>query len=153
MAAGAWAGTHSDALTFEGFTSGVGAMLMGRRTFDVVSAMEGPWPYRDMPIIVATTRPLTDAPTTVAPHSDDIAVLLRRAQELAGVKDVYVDGGDLVRQALAAGILDELIVTVVPVALGSGIGLFAGLDHPHLMTVRNVAKDEQGLVQMTLTAA
>ncbi|MEX0913426.1 MAG: dihydrofolate reductase family protein, partial [Demequina sp.] len=115
------------------------------------SGMDGPWPYGDIPIIVATTRPLPDPPCAVVSHSGEIASLLGKAQQLAGAKDVYVDGGDMVRQALAANLVDELIITVVPTALGQGISLFAGLDAEHPMTVHRVAKYADGLVQLHLT--
>lgn len=151
MASEAWDGAPSSAVTFEDFTSTVGCMLMGRRTYDVVSAMDGPWPYGEMPIIVATTRPSLSAHVTVQSASGDIVELLDKARDRADGRDVYVDGGEMVRQAIEAGLLDELIVTIVPIALGAGVSLFAGLPSPHLMTITNVAKYDQGLVQISLT--
>ncbi len=74
------------------------ALLMGRRTFDVVDGF-GAWPYDDKPVFVATSRPLQcDEPTVRA----------------------------LIRSFLDAGLVDEVTVTVIPVILGEGIPLFAG---------------------------
>ena len=116
----------TDALEFDGFMAQVGSMLMGRRTHDVVAAM-GVWPYGDMPVLVATTRPLQPAAPTAHSVRGDIGALIAQAKEAAGDKDVYLDGGNLIRQALDAGLVDELCITFVPILLGDGIRLFDGL--------------------------
>lgn len=106
-----------------------GAMLMGRRTFDVVQSM-GAWPYGDTPVLVATTRELTGGPPSARAARGEIAALCRTAQELAGQRDVYLDGGTLISAALDAGCVDRLILTVVPVLLGKGVPLYAGAERP-----------------------
>ena len=116
----------SGALTFEGFMGQVGAMLMGRRTHDVVAGM-GMWPYGETPVLVPTHRPLEPASPTVQAVSGDLPALVAQAQALAGERDVYLDGGQLTRDALDAGLVDELTLTLVPVLLGGGVSLFGGL--------------------------
>ncbi|RLB50856.1 MAG: hypothetical protein DRJ42_18055 [Deltaproteobacteria bacterium] len=101
-------------------------MLMGRRTFDVVMGFGGEWPYGSTPVLVATTRPLPDAPTTVSTCHGDIGQMCEEARQVAGDKNVYLDGGNVVSQALDAGAVDELILTVVPVFLGQGVPLYSG---------------------------
>ncbi|KAI9021859.1 bifunctional deaminase-reductase domain-containing protein [Hyaloraphidium curvatum] len=116
-------------LGFEAFMAQVGAMVMGRRTYDVVATMDGaPWPYGDIPVLVATHRPLEGARPTVRAVEGDIAGILDRAIALAGDKDVYVDGGETLRAALDGGRVDEVVLSVVPVLLGKGRPLFAGLE-------------------------
>lgn len=118
-----------DALGFEDFIGQVGAMLMGRATYDVVTAM-GAWPYGDLPVLVATTRPLEPISSTVSAVAGSIGELIARARLVAGDRDIYLDGGRLVRTALDAGLVDELCLTIVPVVLGPGaIRLFDGLTH------------------------
>jgi dihydrofolate reductase len=118
---------HDDAvLTFEGFLGQVGAMLMGRNTHDVVKGF-GVWPYGDMPVLVPTHRPMDPAADTVTAVSGDIGDLLARAQAAAGDRDVYLDGGAVIHQALNAGLVDEMCVTLVPTLLGGGVRLFDGL--------------------------
>jgi dihydrofolate reductase len=103
--------------TFTPFLAGVGVLLMGRRTFDVVSGFGGEWPYGNTPVLVLTRWAIESA--------------VSRAVEAAGDRDVYIDGGELVRQALDANLVDELVVTVVPRILGHGTPLFAGAAQPH----------------------
>ncbi|WP_144276184.1 dihydrofolate reductase family protein [Demequina sp. NBRC 110053] len=153
MAGGAWASAPSDALDFDGFMADVGAMLMGRGTYDVVRAMGGSWPYGDTPILVATGRPLTDAPPTVTVASAPIANLIEEARTLAEGKDVYVDGGSIIRQALDADLIDEMTVTLHPTVLGAGHALFAGAEHRRHITVTDVRRYGDGMVQLTLVPA
>jgi len=117
----------SGALEFADFMSQVGALLMGRRTHDVVAGL-GVWSYGDTPVLVATHRALEPAAPTVRAVSGDIGSLIAQARDAAGDRDVYLDGGDLIRQALDAGLVDELCITFVPILLGGGgIRLFDGL--------------------------
>lgn len=153
MATGPWADAAPDALGFEEFTADVGAMLMGRRTFDVVHGMDLAWPYGDLPILVATGRPLTHAPATVTPASAPIANLVAEALALADGKDVYVDGGSVIRQALDAGLVDQMVVTLHPTILGAGHPLFAGAEQRHHITVTDVRRYGDGMVQLTLEPA
>ncbi len=121
------AGEPSEALGFEAFMEQVGAMLMGRRTHDVIAGMRV-WAYGDTPVLVATHRDLEPAADSVRPVTGGIESLIDQAKELAGEKDVYLDGGNLIRQGLDAGLVDELCITYVPVLLGGeGIRLFDDL--------------------------
>jgi dihydrofolate reductase len=117
----------TEALEFGEFMAQVGVMLMGRVTHDTVAAM-GEWPYGEMPVLVATRRPLQPGAPSVRAVQGDIAELLAEACQTAGDKDVYLDGGALVRQALAANLVDELVLTWVPIVLGDGVSLFKGLE-------------------------
>ncbi len=136
-------------LEFADFLEQVGAMLMGRRTFDVVRGMGGPWPYGDLPVLVTTRRPLDDAPVTAIPIEGDIRRLCTAAQELAGERDVYLDGGALITQALDAGLVDELILTVIPVLLGRGISLYQGAER-HGFDLQRLGR-YGGMAQIALT--
>lgn len=124
----------TDALVFEAFLAQVGALLMGRRTYDVLAGLGVAWPYGDRPVLVATRRPLVAVAPSVRAVRGDIAAMVASARSEAGALDVYLDGGDLVRQALAAGLLDELVLTMLPLALGAGVSLWDGLAGPRRLT-------------------
>lgn len=115
-----------EALSFERFIADVGVLLMGRRTYDVVERFDQ-WFYGDLPVLVATHRPLSPRVPTVRAVSGDLDALLAQAGEVAGAKDIYIDGGALIREATLAGRVDEFVITWIPVLLGRGIPLFAGL--------------------------
>ena len=117
--------------TFTPFFEQIGALLMGRRTYDVVMGFDVPWPYGETPVLVATTRPLPDTNPTVRPVTGDVADMVAEAKRVADGKDVYLDGGELIRSALEAGVVDEMIVTMIPVVLGAGRALFAGVGNRH----------------------
>ncbi|QWP75153.1 dihydrofolate reductase family protein [Lysobacter sp. K5869] len=105
---------------------GAGAVVLGRRTFEV-----GIGEWRDtpfpLPSFVVTRAPRERLPMRSASFefvSDGALAALRRAQEAAEERDVLVMGGELSRSLLAAGAVDELNLHLVPVALGAGVRLF-----------------------------
>jgi dihydrofolate reductase len=119
----------------------VGAEIMGRGKFG--PATRGPWgddPWRGWwgedppfhkPVFVLTTHPrepLVLADTTFTFVTDGIASALDQARAAAGDKDVFIGGGaDVINQYLAAGLVDELELHVVPIVLGGGARLFEGV--------------------------
>lgn len=143
-------GGESDpgALTFEGFFSDVGAVLLGRGTFDVVRNMEW-WGYADRPVLVATHRELGgDVRDTVRAVSGSVHEIVALAKEAADGRDVYIDGGDLIRQAADADLLDDITITIAPIALGAGHPLFAGLRKRYPLEVVGHHTFEGGMVQI-----
>jgi dihydrofolate reductase len=124
-----------------GTMANVGAVIMGRGMFG--PAARGPWddqpwegwwgdePPFHKPVFVVThhpREPLILGNTTFTFVSDGIDAALTRAREAAGDLDVAIGGGaDVVNQVLAAGLVDELELHVVPLILGGGARLFAGV--------------------------
>jgi dihydrofolate reductase len=123
-------------------------MLMGRRTYEVVDGFEGPWPYGETPLLVATRRELSSDRPQVRAVAGAIGVLIEQAREAAGKADVYLDGGELIRQALTAGLVDEVTITVVPEILGAGIPLFSGLSGRHSLRLIRTREVGGGLVEL-----
>jgi dihydrofolate reductase len=140
-------------LGFETFMRDVGAMLMGRATYDVVTKLGPTWFYGEVPVLVPTHRPLEPVVPTVRAAQGTIDRLIDEALALASGKDVYVDGGTLVRAALEAGRVDELVVTVVPIVLGAGKPLFAGLSRRVALEVISHRDYGRGMIQLTLRPA
>jgi dihydrofolate reductase len=101
----------------------VDALVMGRTSYETVAAFE-PWPYEGKRTLVLTHRSL--APRVgVEMRSGALADILD-ALGAEGAAHVYLDGGDVVRQALAADLVDRLTLSWVPVVLGKGVRLFDG---------------------------
>jgi len=118
----------SDDFGFAAFYAQVGAMLMGRRTNDAVVGFGAEmWMYAERPVLVATRRPLDPIRDTVRAVSGSIEELIAKAKEAAADRDVCIDGGDLIRQALDAALIHEPTITIIPVVLGAGAPLFAGV--------------------------
>lgn len=133
------------------FIGGIGCLLMGRATYDAVAAMDVEWPHRERDTIVATRRPLTGAPPRVEPARGTIEELVAMAKQRAAPKDVYIDGGDLIRQGLDRGLIDELAVTVCPTILGAGSPLFAGAKRRLALQLQAQRELSGGVVQLTYT--
>lgn len=114
---------------FEAAIEAVGAIVMGRRMFD---HGEGPWgdePPFHKPVFVLTHRPrealVKAGGTTFTFVEEGIESAVAQAREAAGEKDVAIaGGGEAIRQAIEAGLLDELEIHLVPVLLGGGVRLF-----------------------------
>lgn len=139
---------------FNAFMDEVGALLMGRRTFEVIMGMDSAWwPYGDRPILVATHRELpASAPATVRAVSGSISEVVAAAREAAGERDVYIDGGALIRQALDAELIDEMVITIIPSILGAGIPLFAGAQQRHALELIEHTAYEGGLIALRYSA-
>jgi dihydrofolate reductase len=137
-------------LEFEDFLGQIGALLMGRRTYQVLLDYDA-WHYGDRPVLVATHHRLPPAPQggTAWAVQGPIEQLVTEAKAAAAGKDVYLDGGDLVRQGLDAGLVDELCLTFLPVILGRGIRLWEGLQHRNDLRFEPPTTHGQGMVQVT----
>jgi len=108
-----------------GLTSGLGAVLTGRRTFDVAQGWGGKHAWG--PAFVLTHQVPAGWPrsgSTVHFVTDGIANAVSRAKAAAAGKSVGVHGADTIQQLLNAGLLDELSIDVAAVLLGSGVRLF-----------------------------
>ena len=109
------------------FFASVDALVMGRGTFDVVQGFAGDWPYGDKPIYVWTSHPDDIAPKDGA----DVRALSGSLDDVVarlvadGIGHVYVDGGKVIRQFLAAGLIDRMTISTPPILIGEGIPLFS----------------------------
>jgi len=113
--------------------SSEGAVIIGRRMFDVGEEPWGENPPFHLPVFVLTHEPkdtvVKEGGTTFTFVSDGIDSALRQARAAAGDRDVAVGGGaNTMQQYLKAGLLDELQIHVIPVVLGSGIRFFEETD-------------------------
>jgi dihydrofolate reductase len=108
----------------------IGCHIMGRDLYDMTNGWEG-HPGNEAPIVVVTHQAPDQHPDGVPFHFvSDVEAAVAQARELAGDLDVAIAGGTVARQALDAGLLDVIAVSLVPVVLGAGIPWFAGSQGP-----------------------
>eukprot|EP00168_Porphyra_purpurea_P013962 TRINITY_DN3940_c0_g1_i1.p1 TRINITY_DN3940_c0_g1~~TRINITY_DN3940_c0_g1_i1.p1 ORF type:complete len:297 (-),score=28.85 TRINITY_DN3940_c0_g1_i1:204-1094(-) len=117
-----------DDLGYAEHMTSIDALVMGRTTYDVVTGFDGGWPYKDLRVVVLTSRPLVIPAflaATVSVAAGLPAVVLADLAA-AGVRRVWVDGGRTIGRFLAAGLVSRLTLTTVPVMLGAGVPLLGG---------------------------
>lgn len=106
----------------------VGAVVAGRWTYEAADRWGGANPW-GLPLFIVTHRPEEQPEGGAFRFVGSLEEAIARAREAAGERDVQVMGGaDLIRQALASGVVDELTIIVAPVVLGGGKRLFEGFD-------------------------
>jgi len=141
-----------DSEVVEEAVAGVGAYIMGRKMF---GGGEGPWdhswtgwwgddPPFHLPVFVLTHHAREPLPmgggTSFTFVTDGVEAALDQARAAAGDRDVAIAGGAAtVQQFMAAGLLDELYLHIVPVILGSGERLLENVGDPSLEPVKVVA--------------
>ena len=121
--------TPQSAAYWTAWTAHLGALVVGRRLFDLTDGWGGRHPL-DVPVVVVTSHPPVDWPHA-GPSTDfvgDVTAAVTRAQELAGNATVGVAAGTIASQCLGLGLLDEVAVDLVPVVLGAGRPYFTGSD-------------------------
>jgi dihydrofolate reductase len=132
---------------YEEFMATVDALVIGRTTFETVLRL-ATWPYRRNPVVVLSTRSLAPAPVgaVVERMSGTPASIVSRLSA-RGIRHVYVDGGVTIQRFLQAGLIQRLIITRVPVLIGTGLPLFGPLRHD--IALKHVATRQyaSGLVQ------
>jgi dihydrofolate reductase len=114
---------------FDAFASRCGAVIAGRRTYDVSGAWSGTGPLPGVPLFMLTHHEPDQPPSGDPPYTyvtDGIERAVERARAVAGPRDVSLMGSAPVQEALRAGLLDEVHLHLIPVLLSRGVRL---LDH------------------------
>jgi dihydrofolate reductase len=107
---------------------------MGRHLFDLVNGWEGQPPAGDHVVVVShRARPEGWHPEASYHFVDGVTAAVDTARGLAGERTVAVNAGDVGGQILAAGLVDEVAMDVVPVVFGSGRRYFGSIDGQHLL--------------------
>jgi dihydrofolate reductase len=127
--------TEADSHVASELFSSAGAVVTGRRTFDVGIDRWGDDGAFGMPVFVLTHRDtprLKKGPTTFTFVTDGIASSFEQAKSAARGKNIWLMGAaDVAQQYLKAGLVDELLIHLAPVVLGAGKRFFeSGLDQP-----------------------
>jgi dihydrofolate reductase len=134
-----------------GAFSSIGAIVTGRRTFDITNGWGGRHPL-DVPIVVLT-HTVPDGwdyeGSSFTFVTDGVESAVEKAREVAGEKDVAVGAASLVQQCLKAGLLDEVHVDIVPVLLGGGVRMFDNLGPEHIELERTQIIEAPDVTHMT----
>jgi dihydrofolate reductase len=138
----------ADKEVFDELRSETGAMISGRRLYDITHGWNGSTPFGGIPVFIVTHAAPATVPvgaTSFTFITGGITSAVARAKQAAGGKSVYVIGGASIdQQLLDAGLVDELRIDVIPILLGSGIPLFGKLRSApaELEQIRVTASDE-----------
>jgi dihydrofolate reductase len=127
---------------FEELVDSGGAVVTGRRTYDIAGGWAGNGPVPGLPVFVVTHTVPQHVPSGESKYTfvtDGVASAVEQAKAAAGGKNVSLMGSAVPQQCLQAGLLDEIQIHLVPVLLGAGVRLFDHLGGPvDLETVRVV---------------
>jgi dihydrofolate reductase len=138
---------------YDEFMATVDALVIGRKTFETALAF-ATWPYGEKPVIVLSTRPLAPAPRGAVVErmsgapADIVSQLAAR-----GIGHAYVDGGITIQRFLEAGLIQRLVITRVPVLIGTGIPLFGALERDIVLRHVGTRQYASGLVQSEYSVA
>ncbi|MEV6555830.1 dihydrofolate reductase family protein [Nocardia sp. NPDC051756] len=127
----------------------IGTIIMGRNLFDLVNGWEGRPPAGEH-VVVVSHRPKPEGwhPEASYHFVDDVTAAVAKAQELAGERTVAVNAGEVGGQILAAGLVDEVAMDIVPVIFGSGKRYFGGIDGQHLLEDPHVVIQGEGVLHL-----
>lgn len=142
-----WLDPYVEAHGYDEFMATVDAIVIGRRTFDVVLGFGG-WFYTKPVFVLSTTLKSLSLPKgavceLMAAEPQAVVSELERR----GFQHIYVDGGVVIQGFLRAGLIDDIILTRIPILLGGGIPLFGAL--PARVQLKHVATRSypSGMVQ------
>lgn len=115
-------------LGFGEFIDGIDAIVMGRKTFETVCGFGGDWPYPRPTFVLSST--LESVPEPLAGQveliSGQLSTVVGSLNE-RGFKELYIDGGRTIQGFLREDLIDELILSRIPILLGGGVPLFRDL--------------------------
>ena len=117
--------TEQEDYGFNDFINGIDAIIMGRNTYEKGLTFPD-WPYTNHNVIVLS-RTLQTTQHGVKLCNNDLPLLLQQLH-LENIKHVYIDGGITLSQCLKHHLLDHMVISIVPIMLGSGIPLLKNIN-------------------------
>lgn len=133
---------------YAAFMATVDVLIMGRNSYEKVLTF-GAWPY-EKPVVVLSRNPI-DIPAAIAAtvtYSSETPAALHARLSKQGAKRLYIDGGNTIQRFLAAGLITDLTITLIPVILGEGIPLFGPLPQDISLTHTETISYPFGFVQL-----
>jgi len=133
---------------YKEFWDTVDVLVMGRNTYEKVLTF-GEWPYGSKPVVVLSSKQVQirkHIAKSVESMSCSPSELVSRLSG-RGARHLYVDGGKTIQGFLDAGLIQQLIITRIPILIGSGIPLFGPLTHDIRLRHIETRQFANGLVQ------
>ena len=135
-------------VTYESFIATIDTLVMGRKTLEKVLSFPE-WPYEGTPVI-ALSHTAFELPAHLHGKVEVMAVdpttLVAQLAE-RGIQHLYIDGGQTIQAFLEAGLINELIITRIPILLGQGISLFSQIGSEHQLQHIDTCVSDNGFVQ------
>jgi dihydrofolate reductase len=129
------------------FIAEVDAVILGRKTYDQVLGFGIPFPHADKECYVIT-RSERPKEGNITFYRYELGALVRELKARPG-KNIFVDGGaEIVNEMMRQGLIDEYIVSIIPIFLGAGIRLFNGFRPEQSLTCIGATRFSSGLVQL-----
>ena len=143
---------------FQAFRDSLDTIVLGRRTYERVLSFGGEWPYKGLTtVVLSRTLSTAGIPQALADEGVEVSALLpaELLKELGrrGRKRVWIDGGRTVQTWLAAGLVDVLTLSRIPILIGAGIPLFGALPGDVRLQHRETQSFGSGVVQSTYRVA
>ena len=136
---------------YDALMSTVDTLAMGRGTWDVIASID-PLPFGDRRLFVFTHRPPAEERSGVTFWERSPRAAMEEWARL-GIEHVYLDGGKLISSFLAEGLVDDLVLTKIPILLGSGRPLFTPIDRATRLRLDGVETFPSGIVNLRYSRA
>lgn len=139
--------TEGEDYNYAAVTAEVDTLIMGRKTYDKLLSFQIPWPHPEKDVYVLS-RTRSGSEENIAYFNDDLAHLIADLRSKPG-KNIYLDaGGEVVASALQRDLIDQMIISVVPILLGDGKRLFWDDRPSQVLTLERSLTYPSGLVQL-----
>ena len=137
---------------YASFRETLDTLVLGRRTYEQVLGFGGQWPYAGLKTLVwSRSLTTTDIPEPLRLQGVEVSALspVQLLEEAGGrgLKHAWIDGGQTIKAYLAAGLVDVLTVTRLPILIGDGIPLFGALPTDIRLEHLNTRAFRSGVVQ------
>lgn len=135
---------------YDAFMAQIDALVMGRKTYETVLGFGGDWPYSKPVWVLSSTIGPDDVPDALR---NRVRILSGSPQDIlaeaerAGFRRVYVDGGEVIQAFLAEGLIDEIVLSRLPILIGAGRPLFGALAADRMFSHVETRAFPSGLVQ------
>ncbi len=129
------------------FINTIDTVILGRKTFDKVVSMGIEFPHADKEVYIISRTAKPNRGNAIY-YTGELSILIKHLKETKG-KNIYCDGGaEIVTELLKHNLIDEMILSIIPIILGSGIQLFQAGRPKTPLTLVSTKTFDKGLIQL-----